>query len=52
MSQSFFSEELPKALSLPHFGLVTPYGDIERSQHWLRQWIGAVTLTLNVRGPS
>ena len=26
---------------LTHRGLVTPYGDIELSQHWLRQWLVA-----------
>ena len=26
---------------LTHCGLVTPYGDTELGQHWLRQWLGA-----------
>ena len=28
----------PRANVLTHFGLVTPYGDIDLGQHWLRQW--------------
>ena len=26
---------------LTHCGLVTPFGDIDLGQHWLRQWLGA-----------
>ena len=26
---------------LTHWGLVTPFGDIDLGQHWLRQWLAA-----------
>ena len=26
---------------LTHWGLVTPYGDVDLGQHWLRQWLVA-----------
>ena len=28
-------------VSLTHWGLVTPYGDSDLGQHWLRQWLVA-----------
>ena len=29
------------ATASTHCGLVTPFGDIDLGQHWLREWLGA-----------
>ena len=35
------SSKLKRPLELTHWGLVTPYGDRDLGQHWLRQWLVA-----------
>ena len=36
---SQFYSEIPEHQALTHCGLVTPYGDIDLGQHWVRSWL-------------